>query len=116
MASSRASTAACETSASTNICSPTSTRREPSSKNGGSTTTPTDHTRASTGSHRLSSQNAPIRGKTGQESHYERGQVGEQVRSLAYSSLGRIRRQETGVGRDKLLDSNATQVHQEVSD
>ena len=58
---------------------PTSTRRARSSKNGGSTTTPTDRTRASTGSHQLSSQHAPIRGKTGTDSPYERGQIGEQV-------------------------------------
>src|SRR6266550_2453547 len=42
-------------------------------------TTPTDHTRASTGSHQLSSQHAPIRGITGTDSTYEWGQVGEQV-------------------------------------
>src|SRR4051812_37790698 len=83
MASSRASTAACETSASTNICSPTSRRRARSSKNGGSTTTPTDHTRASTGSHRLSSQHAPHRGITGTDSPCKRGQVGGQVNALA---------------------------------
>src|SRR3954470_15442769 len=75
----RASTAGCATSASTSTCSPTSTRRARSSKHGGSTTTPTDRTRASTGSHRLSSQHAPRRGKTGTDSPYERGQVGEQV-------------------------------------
>jgi hypothetical protein len=34
-------------------------------ENGGSTTTPTDRTRASTGSHQLSSQRAPIRGIKG---------------------------------------------------
>ena len=62
---------------STSICSPTSRRRGRSSKNGGSTTTPTDRTRASTGSHQPSSQHAPIRGKTGTESTYKRGQVGE---------------------------------------
>ena len=39
-----------------------------------------DRTRASTGSHQLSSQHAPARGKTGTGSPYERGQVGEQVR------------------------------------
>ena len=38
-----------------------------SSKNGGTTTTPTDRTRASTGSHQPSSQHAPRRGKTGTE-------------------------------------------------
>src|SRR4051812_30964555 len=79
MASSRASTAACATSASTNTCSPTSRRRGRSSKNGGSTTTPTDPTRASTGSHRTSSQHAPHRGITGTDSPYKRGQLGEQV-------------------------------------
>jgi putative transposase len=42
---------------------------------------PTDRTRASTGSPPLSSQHAPIRGKTGTDSPYERGQVGEQVSS-----------------------------------
>jgi hypothetical protein len=51
-----------------------------SSKSGGSTTTPTDRIRASTGSHQLSSQHAPRRGKTGTDSPYERGQIGEQVR------------------------------------
>jgi hypothetical protein len=40
----------------------TSMRHARSSKNGGSTTTPTDRTRASTGSHQPSSQHAPIRG------------------------------------------------------
>ena len=44
-------------------------------------TTQTDHTRASTGSHQSSSQRAPRRGKTGTDSPYERGQVGEQVTS-----------------------------------
>jgi putative transposase len=58
-------------------------RRAGSSKNGGSTTTPTDRTRASTGSHRLSSQHAPRRGITGTDSLYERGQLGEQVNSTA---------------------------------
>ena len=58
-------------------CLPTSKRRARSSKNGGPTTTPTDHTRASTGSHQPSSQHAPRRGKTGTDSPYERGQVGE---------------------------------------
>ena len=62
MALSKASTAACAMSASTNTCSPTSRRRARSSKNGGSTTTQTDRTRASTGSHQLISQHAPIRG------------------------------------------------------
>jgi hypothetical protein len=53
--------------------------RAKSSKNGGSTTIPTDRTRASTGSHQLSSQHAPIRGITGTDSPYSRGQIGEQV-------------------------------------
>jgi hypothetical protein len=61
-ASSRASTVAYVMNASTSTCSPISTRRATSSRNGGSTTTPTDRTRASKGSHRLSSQYAPIRG------------------------------------------------------
>jgi hypothetical protein len=65
--------------ASTSTCSAISTRRVRSSKHGGSTTTPTDRTRASTGSHQLSSQHAPIRGITGTNSTYEWGQVGEQV-------------------------------------
>src|ERR1041385_1273929 len=81
MASWRVSTAACVTSALTSTCSPTSTRRAGSSKNGGSTTTPTDRTRASMGSHRLSLQHAPIRGITGTDSPYERGQHGEHVTS-----------------------------------
>src|SRR5277367_3192854 len=76
-----ASTDACATSASTSTCSSASKRRARSSKNGGPTTTPTDRTRASTGSHQPSSQHAPIRGKTGTDSPYERGQVGEQVTS-----------------------------------
>src|SRR5438045_718112 len=76
---SKASTAACATSASTNTCSTTSRRHARSSKNGGSTTTQTDRTRASTGSHQPSSQHAPIWGITGTDSPYERGQVGEQV-------------------------------------
>src|SRR6202451_4059334 len=80
MASSRASTAACATSASMSTCSQTSPRRATSSKNGGTTTTPTDRTRASTGSHQPSSQLAPRRGKTGTDSPYDRGQIGEQVR------------------------------------
>src|SRR5690348_18250634 len=79
MASSRASTVACATSASMSICSPISKRRVRSSKNGGPTTTSTDRTRASTGSHQPSSQHAPSRGKTGTDSPYERGQLGEQV-------------------------------------
>ena len=78
-ASSRASMAGCATSASTSTCSPTSKRPARSSKNGGPTTTPTDRTRASTGSHQPSSQHAPIRGITGTDSPYKRGQVGEQV-------------------------------------
>src|SRR6188768_204366 len=86
MASSRASTAGCATSASTSTCSPTSTRRVTSSKHGGSTTTSTDRTRASTGSPQLSSQHAPSRGKTGTDSPYERGQVGEQVRPSAQNA------------------------------
>src|SRR4051812_23977085 len=80
MASWRASTADCVTSASTSTCSPTSRRHARSSKNGGSTTTPTDRTRALTGLHRLSSQHAPHQGITGTDSPYKRGQVGEQVK------------------------------------
>src|SRR3954452_14326496 len=79
MVSWKALTAACGTSASTSTCSPTSKRHARSSKHGGSTTTPTDRTRASMGSHQLSSQHAPIRGITGTDSPYERGQLGEQV-------------------------------------
>ena len=45
------------------ICSPTSKRRASSSKNGGPTTTPTDRTRASEGSHQPSSQHAPNQGQ-----------------------------------------------------
>src|SRR5215216_2721068 len=80
MVSWKALTAACGTSASTSTCSPTSKRHARSSKHGGSTTTPTDRTRASMGSHQLSSQHAPIRGITGTDSPYERGQLGEQVK------------------------------------
>src|SRR3954453_18222057 len=83
MASWRASTADCVTSASTSTCSPTSRRHARSSKNGGSTTTPTDRTRALTGLHRLSSQHAPHQGITGTDSPYKRGQVGEQVKGKA---------------------------------
>src|SRR5436190_19745039 len=83
----KASTADCVTSASTSTCSPTSARHARSSKNGGSTTIPTDHTRASTGSHQLSSQHAPIRGITGTDSTYEWGQVGEQVSPLSTRTL-----------------------------
>src|SRR6478736_1897556 len=79
MGSWKASTADCVTSASTSTCSRTSARHARLSKNGGSTTTPTDRTRASTGSHQLSSQHAPIRGITGTDSPYERGQDGEHV-------------------------------------
>jgi Integrase core domain len=68
-------------------CSPTSRRRVRSSKNGGSTTTPTDRTRASTGSHQLSSQHAPRRGITGTDSPYKRGQLGEQVRPPGLSPI-----------------------------
>ena len=50
-----------------------------SSRNGGSTTTPTDRTRASTGSHRPSLQPAPTGAKHRTESTYKRGQIGEQV-------------------------------------
>ena len=41
--------------------------------------TPIDRTRASTGSPQPSSQHAPERGKTGTDSPYKRGQIGEQV-------------------------------------
>src|SRR6478672_11741564 len=85
MASWSASTADCVTSASTSTCSPTSRRHARSSKNGGSTTTPTDRTRALTGLHRLSSQHAPHQGITGTDSPYKRGQVGEQVTALSVS-------------------------------
>jgi hypothetical protein len=52
-----------------------------SSKNGGSTTIlPTAH-EPQRAPPPLSSQHAPIRGKTGTDSPYERGQVGEQVSS-----------------------------------
>src|ERR1700691_6158748 len=84
MASSRASTADCATSASMSTCSQTSPRRATSSKNGGTTTTPTDRTRASTGSHQPSLQHAPRRGKTGTDSPYDRGQIGEQVNRYCY--------------------------------
>jgi hypothetical protein len=43
----------------TNTCSSTSKRHVRSSKHGGSITTQTDHTRASTGSHQPSLQHAP---------------------------------------------------------
>src|SRR3954464_12921167 len=88
MVSWKALTAACGTSASTSTCSPTSKRHARSSKHGGSTTIPTDRTRASTGSHQLSSQHAPIRGITGTDSPYERGQFGEQVTADASCSDG----------------------------
>src|SRR5580700_358214 len=84
MASSRASTVDYATSASTSTCSPVLKRRVRSSKNGGPTTTPTDRTRASTGSHQPSSQHAPRRGKTGTDSPYERGQIGEQVTPILF--------------------------------
>jgi hypothetical protein len=45
-------------------------------------TTPTDRTRASTGSHQPSSQHAPTRGKTGTDSPYERGQGHSPYNSL----------------------------------
>jgi hypothetical protein len=61
----RASTADCVTSASTSTCSRTSARHARLSKNGGSTTTPTDHARASTGSHQLSSQQERDRTRRG---------------------------------------------------
>src|SRR5580704_15256408 len=80
MASSKASMVACVMSASTSTCSPPSAKHNGSSKNGGRTTTPTDRTRASMGSHQPSSQHAPRRGKTGTDSPYKRGQVGEQVK------------------------------------
>src|SRR6185295_9425622 len=79
MASSRASTAGSATSASTSTSSPTSPRHAGSSKNGGSTTTPTDRTRASTGSPLPSLLPAPTRGITRTDSPYERGQLGGQV-------------------------------------
>ena len=79
MASSRASMAGYAMSASTSTCSVASPKRDRSSKHGGSTTTPTDRTRALTGLHRLSSQHAPHQGITGTDSPYKRGQVGEQV-------------------------------------
>ena len=47
----------------------------------------TDRTRASTGSHRLSSQHAPPRGLTGTDSPYKRGQLGEQVKRDACSAV-----------------------------
>src|ERR1700719_4795992 len=89
MALSRASTAAFATSASTSTCSTRSSRRARSSKNGGPTTTPTDRTRASTGSRQPSAQHAPPRGKTGTDSPYERGQIGEQVKSN-YANSGQV--------------------------
>src|SRR5689334_5392742 len=79
MASSRASTGGSATSALTSTSSPTSPRHAGSSKNGGSTTTPTDRTRASTGSLQPSLLHAPTRGITGTDSPYERGHLGEQV-------------------------------------
>ena len=45
--------------------------------------TPTDRTRAK-GSRQPSSQHAPSRGKTGTDSPYKRGQVGEQVKECEY--------------------------------
>jgi transposase InsO family protein len=60
-----------------------STRLARSSRNGGSTTTPTDRTRASTGSHRPSLQPARLKGRTRTDSTYKRGQTGEQVRPKA---------------------------------
>src|SRR6201995_162114 len=80
---SKASTAVCATSVSTSTCSPISTRLVRSSRNGGSTTTPTDRTRASTGSRQPSLQPAPTRAKPRTESPYKRGQIGEQVRARA---------------------------------
>ena len=64
---------------STNICSPTSTRPGRSSKTGGSTTTPTDRIRASTGSHQASLPTVQTGTKTRTESTYKRGQSGVQV-------------------------------------
>jgi putative transposase len=49
-------------------------------KDGGSTTTPSDHTRALTASHQRSLQLAPHRGITRTDSPYERGQIGEHVK------------------------------------
>ena len=66
-------------------CSAISTKRGRSSKHGGSTTTPTDRTRASTGSHQLSSQHAPRRGITGTDSPYDREQFGEQVTVVGFT-------------------------------
>ena len=57
---SRASTAACATSASTNISSPAWPKRGGSSRNGGTTTTQHARTRAWMGSHPTSLQPAPI--------------------------------------------------------
>src|SRR6202044_993770 len=71
---------------STSTCSPISTRRDESSKNGGSTTTQYDRARASTGSHRPSSQHAPVWGITGTDSPYERGHIGEQVTTPLFAS------------------------------
>ena len=75
------------------------TRPGRSPKNRGSTTTPTDRARASTDSHQPSSQHAPIRGKTGIDYTYERGQVGWQVNSQAVLTPVRIRvRSDTEAG------------------
>src|ERR1700761_6912203 len=82
---SKASTAVCATSVSTSTCSPISTRLVRSSRNGGSTTTPTDRTRASTGSHRPSLQPAPTGAKPRTDSPYKRGQIGEQVTPILLS-------------------------------
>jgi hypothetical protein len=60
-------------------------------------TTPTDRTRASTGSHQSNSQHAPIRGKTGTDSPYERGQVGEQVTDPSLNSFPRFLRRNYSV-------------------
>ena len=67
------------------------TRPGRSSKNRGSTTTPTDRARASTDSRQPSLQHAPIRGKSGTDCTYERGQVGERVNSQAVLTPVRIR-------------------------
>src|SRR4051812_23819906 len=100
MASWRASTADCVTSASTSTCSPTSRRHARSSKNGGSTTTPTDRTRALTGLHRLSSQHAPHQGITGTDSPYKRGQVGEQVTQRKMGELIELQEKQTGLPKE----------------
>jgi hypothetical protein len=83
-----------------------STRLARSSRNGGSTTTPTDRTRASTGSHRPSLQPARLKGRTRTDSTYKRGQTGEVPNSRANDATEPERKSRTKTVRTSGTDTS----------